>query len=187
MQQVLAWITGKQPATTRPVLLGWSNGAMLAQLVAQLHADQLSALILYGYPWDPDERVAADADTSAAPHQPNTARDAASDFQSPEVTSQKMVAAYIAAALKADPILAEWRSFDQFNALNPMRVRVPTLLLQGEHDPEPQDALKRLFARLGTTDKQWVTLIGGDHAALLEDTKPAFIDAVVAFIERRRK
>jgi pimeloyl-ACP methyl ester carboxylesterase len=189
VHQVLAWITTKQAATTRPVLLGWSNGSMVVQLVAQLHPEQLSALILYGYPWDPGAVIEADptADTGAAPRQHNTAAGAASDFVSPEVTSQRMIATYVAAALKADPILAEWRSYEQFNALNPARVKVPTLLLQGEHDPEPRDALKALFARLGTSDKAWVTLMGGDHAALLEDTRPAFVDAVAQFIERRRK
>ncbi len=188
VHQVLAWITTKQAATTRPVLLGWSNGAMVAQLAAQLHPEQFSALILYGYPWDPAAVIEADpaGDTGAAPRQHNTAEGAASDFVSPDVTSQRMIAAYVAAALKADPILAEWRSYEQFNALNPARVKVPTLLLQGEHDPEPRDALKTLFAHLGTSDKTWTTLMGGDHAALLEDTKPTFVDAVVRFIERRR-
>ena len=185
VHQVLTWIT-KQPAATRPVLLGWSNGALVAQLAAQLHPEQLSALILYGYPWDPDAHVAMDAtaDAGAAPQQRNTAADAASDFQSPKVTSPKMVAAYVAAALTADPILAEWQSYDQFNTLNPTRVKVPTLLLQGERDPEPRDALQRLFARLGTGDKEWITLMGGDHAALLEDTSPTFVDAIVGFIQR---
>jgi pimeloyl-ACP methyl ester carboxylesterase len=188
VHQVLAWIAANQAATSRPVLLGWSNGSMVVQLVAQLHAEQLSAVILYGYPWDPGAVIEADpgADTGAAPRQRNTATGAASDFVSPEVTSPRMIAAYVAAALKSDPILAEWRSYDQFNALNPARVKLPTLLLQGEHDPEPRDALKALFARLGTRDKEWVTLMGGDHAALLEDTKPTFVDAVVRFAERRR-
>ena len=185
VHQALAWIIAQQPAPARAVLLGWSNGAMLAQLVAQLHPGQLSALILYGYPWDPDESVPEDTDTTAAPHQPNSERDAAADFQSPGTTSRRMVAAYVAAAIRADPILAEWRSYDQFNALDPKRVRTPTLVLQGEHDPEPRDALRRLFSRLGTADKQRVTLMGGDHAALLEDTKPRFVDAIVAFLERR--
>ncbi len=83
VHQVLAWITTKQAATTRPVLLGWSNGSMVTQLVAQLHPEQLSALILYGYPWDPGAVIEADptADTGAAPRQHNTAEGAASGFR----------------------------------------------------------------------------------------------------------
>jgi pimeloyl-ACP methyl ester carboxylesterase len=61
------------------------------------------------------------------------------------------------------------------------------LLLHGERDPlTPLAAQARLFTGLGTADKQWVVLPHGDHAALLEDTAPAFIAAIVAFIERPR-
>ena len=184
----LRWITAKQPLGVRPVLLDWSVGAMVAQLTAQLHPEQLSALILYGYPWNPGDVVDPDVDsTSRSPRQRNTRDGAASDFISPAVTSPKMVAAYVNAALKADPILAEWRFHDQFNALSPGRVTMPTLLLQGERDPEPRAALQRLFTGLGTPDRRWVTLIGGDHAALLEDTRPAFVDAIVSFLERQKQ
>lgn len=187
VRQALTFIAAKHQGAPRPVLLGWSNGAMVAQLVAQLHPEQLSALVLYGYPWDPDDSVGEDPDGGAAPRQANSANDAAADFRSPAVTSRRMIAAYIAAAGRHDPIFAEWRFYDQFNALNPERVRIPTLLLQGERDPEPREALKRLFTRLGTTDKQWVTLKGGDHAALLEDTKPTFVDAIVGFIQKKER
>jgi len=98
-----------------------------------------------------------------------------------------MVNAYMSAAIKADPWLAEWRFFDQFNALDPARVTMPTLVLQGEHDLTPESALQDLFAGLGTTDRQRVTLMGGDHAALLEDTRPTFVDAIVSFLERKKR
>ncbi len=89
--------------------------------------------------------------------------------------------------MKTDPIFVEWRLADQFNALlDAARIKVPTLVLMGEHDPEPQPALKALFGGLSTSDKSWVTLMGGDHAALLEDTQPRFVDAVVKFVERKK-
>lgn len=185
VEQVLDWIAGEQHGV-RPALLGWSNGALIAQLVAQQRPKRIAALVLYGYPGDPDATITADpsADTGAAPMVRNTAADAAADFQSPAVTSRATVAAYVTAALAADPVRAEWRSTEQLNALDPSRVRVPTLLLQGEHDPEPPDALQRLFTRLGTVRKTWITLAGGDHAALLEDTTPAFLDALAGFLEK---
>ena len=184
----LAWIAAKQKLSTRPVLLGWSVGAMVAQLAAQQHPELISALVLYGYPFSPGDSLDADVDSTARPARARTTKEgAASDFVSPKVTSTRMVAAYVKAATKADPVLTDWRFFDQFNALDPARVTMPTLVLQGEHDPEPQWALQRLVAGLGTTQKSWVTLMGGDHAALLEDTKPAFVDAIVAFFERRSR
>ena len=46
------------------------------------------------------------------------------------------------------------------------------------------DAQARLFAHLATSDRQWVVIPGGDHAALLEDTAPRMIEAIRAFLER---
>ena len=184
----LAWIAAKEKLPARPVLLGWSIGSMVAQLAAQRRPELLSALVLYGYPFSPGDSIDADPDSTSRPaRQRNTKEGAASDFISPGVTSPRMVAAYVKAALKADPILTDWRFADQFNALDPARVTIPTLVLQGERDPEPQAALQRLFTGLGTAQKSWVTLQGGDHAALLEDTRPLFADAVVSFIGRLRK
>lgn len=183
----LAWIASQQPLGAKPTLLGWSNGSLVSQLAAQIAPSGISRLILYGYPGQPDDTIDADPDTSRgpAPRQRNTRENAASDFISPAVTSRAMVSAYVRAALKSDPIFAEWRFADQFNVLDPARLTMPVLLLQGEHDPEPLAALQQLFRRIGTTHKSWVTLLGGDHAALLEDTRPTFIDAVTGFLTQK--
>ncbi len=184
---VLTWIATREPHITPPALVGWSNGALISQLVAQAHADRISALVLYGYPMEPDTRF-TDLGAPRTPQRQRTTRDdAASDFMSPDVTSTKMLEAYVTAAVAADPIRSDWRLVAQFNALNPSRVKVPTLLLQGENDPSvTQEGLDTLFKKLGTKDKQFVILKGGDHAALLEDTKPGFVEAVVGFLERKR-
>jgi pimeloyl-ACP methyl ester carboxylesterase len=189
VRAALAWISAKDPSPQfKPVLVGWSVGSMVAQLTAQRHPEQIDAVVLYGYPFVPGDTLEADADSTAKPSRlRNNKEGAASDFISPAVTSRRMIAAYVQTALKTDPILVDWRHFDQFNALDPARVRVPTLLLQGERDPEPQTALQSLFGALGHRMKSWVTLRGGDHAALLEDTTPNFIDAIVGFIERKGK
>ena len=109
-----------------------------------------------------------------------------SDFISPRVTPKKVIDTYVAAALAADPVRVDWRNQQaEFQALDPSKVRVPTLLLHGERDPfAPEDAQARLFTGLGTHDKQWVVLSGGDHAALIEDTHAAFVAAIVAFVSR---
>ncbi len=187
VRAALVWIAAKQKLSTGPVLLGWSVGSMVAQLAAQQRPDLISALVLYGYPLSPGDSLDADVDSTMRPARARTTKEgAASDFISPKVTSPRMVAAYVKAATKSDPILTDWRFFDQFNALDPARVTMPTLVLQGEHDPEPQWALQRLVTGLGSKEKSWVTLLGGDHAALLEDTKPSFVDAIITFLERHR-
>jgi len=182
--QALEWLA-KQKKIQRPVLLGWSYGSLVSQLAAQRRPELISALILYGYPRDPAKLVFP-ADPPEPLRAANTREAAASDFISPQVAPKKMVDAYVAAALAADPVRVDWRNQQtEFQALDPSRVTVPTLLIQGERDPAaPADAQARLFVGLGTPDKQWVVLSGGDHAALVEDTHPAFIAAIVAFVSR---
>ena len=101
--------------------------------------------------------------------------------------SQAAIAAYVAAALAADPIRTDWKDLHEWNELDAALVTVPTLLLQGVHDPiAPTNRQATLFANLGTEDRAWVVVPGGDHAAFLEAPRAYFIDAVVNFIEGAR-
>jgi pimeloyl-ACP methyl ester carboxylesterase len=182
--QAIEWLA-KQKKIERPVLLGWSYGSLVAQLTAQRRPELLSALILFGYPRDPAKLVFP-AESPEPARAANTREAAASDFISPQVTPKKVVDAYVVAALAADPVRVDWRNQQvEFQALDPAKVTVPTLLIQGERDPlAPADAQARLFVGLATPDKQWVVLAGGDHAALIEDTHAAFIAAIVSFVSR---
>lgn len=171
----------------RPVLFGWSRGSMVAQLAAQRTPELMSAVILFGYPGDPDRKVPDQADPESPARAPTTAEAAAEDFIAPGAISQRAIDAYVQAALAADPVRSDWRRDTEWNALAPEAVHVPTLLIQAELDPLAKtDAQARLFARLGTADRQWVVIPGGDHAALLEDTAPRMIAAIRAFLERSR-
>jgi pimeloyl-ACP methyl ester carboxylesterase len=168
-------------------LLGWSYGSMVAQLTTQREPTLVHDLILFGYPRDPAVRVPALPAPAAPPKEANTRENAASDFISPKVTPQSLIDAYVVAALEADPVRVDWKDLDQWNELDATKIAVPTLLMHGERDPLAKiDAQARQFTTLGTPDKRWVVLAGGDHAALVEDTLPAFVDAVVTFIERPR-
>jgi len=169
----------------RPVLFGWSRGSMVAQLAAQRTPELMSAVILFGYPADPDRKMPEQPDPESPARAPTTAKAAAEDFIAPGAISQRAIDAYVQAALAADPVRSDWRHDTEWNALAPEAVHVPTLLIQAELDPLAKtDAQARLFARLGTADRQWVVIPGGDHAALLEDTAPRMIIAIRAFIER---
>ena len=180
----LEWLA-KEKKIERPVLLGWSFGSIVSQLAAQRRPDLISALILYGYPRDPASPTAGLTDPAQPAREVNTPERASSDFISPEVTPKRVIDAYVAAALAADPVRVDWHDQAQFAELDPAKVVTPTLVLQGERDPfAPADAQARLFTHLGTPDRQWVVLPGADHAALVEDVHPAFIAAVVAFVTR---
>ena len=115
----------------------------------------------------------------------NTPAAATSDFISPAVTPRAMVDAFVAQAMKADPILADLKNDVEFNALEPSRVNVPTLVLFGARDPGvPMADAGKFFAALATGDKQMIVLPGSDHAAQIEDTHDAWIAAVVSFLTR---
>lgn len=169
----------------RPVLFGWSLGSMVSQLVSQRHPELVSGLVLFGYPKDPDSTIEDAAEVTTPARRPTTAKDAAEDFIAPGVISKRAVEAYVKAAVAADPVRTDWRRGVEWNALAPEAVHVPVLLIQAELDPLAKtDAHARLFARLGTSDRQWVVIPKGDHAALLEDTAPRLIAAMRAFIDR---
>ncbi len=183
--EVLRWIARQHPRLGKPTLLGWSNGSLISELVAQRSPEALSDLILYGYPRDPAAPQTLQPTPSTPPREVNTYERAISDFISPDVTSKSLIEAYASAALKADPVRADWQQLDEYQALDPARINTPTLVIHGEHDPlTPIAAQSRLFIGLGTADKQWIILAGGDHAAMLEDTHAAFITAIVGFVER---
>jgi pimeloyl-ACP methyl ester carboxylesterase len=181
----LAWIARREG---RPAaLLGYSMGSTVAQLTAQRQPELMSALILFGYPRDPANPPRLEPPAATPPREVNTRERAQSDFISPAVTPPAVIEAYVAAALASDPIRVDWRNQEQFAELDPAKVQVPTLVLHGERDPlAPLVAQARLFTHLGNPDRRWIILPGGDHAALVEDTQPAFVAAIVAFLERPR-
>lgn len=182
---VLSWI--RQREQEPPILLGWSMGSLVSQLTVQQQPELISNLILFGYPRDPAVGTAVDESPLTPPREQNTRERAVSDFISPAVTPKSLIEAYVKAVLAADPVRVDWRDLHEFNVLDPAKVTVPTLLMHGERDPlTPAAAQARQFTQLGTADKQWFVLAGGDHAALIEDTLPAFVAAVVAFAERPR-
>ncbi len=184
--EVLGWV-GERTGTV-PALFGWSNGSMVAQLTAQRSAHLVSVLILFGYPVRPEvDWSQLDPESETPPRLPTTAEAAASDFIVPGSISDAAVREYVRHALEADPVRADWRELSTWAELDASSVLVPTLLIQGERDPlalsENQAAL---FWKLGTADRVWVTLPGGDHAAHLETPRPRFIHAITTFLTRPR-
>ena len=123
--------------------------------------------------------------SNAPPRRPNTAKNAASDFITAGTISQAAIDAYVEAALSADEIRVDWKALAEFDALDPKRVTVPTLLIQAQGDPHAATpAQAALFAGLGTSDRTWITLPNCDHAALLETARPRFLRAIVDFVDR---
>jgi pimeloyl-ACP methyl ester carboxylesterase len=115
----------------------------------------------------------------------NTQAAAASDFISPKVTPKEVIAAFVEQAMNADPVLADLKGDDEFNAFKPAQLVTPVLIMFGSDDPgvAAEDAGK-MFAAVKSDDKQLVVLPGADHAAHLEDTHDAWVAAIINFINR---
>lgn len=167
-----------------PAVLGWSFGALVAQLCVQRSPESASALILYGYPRDPDERSKDSEPSGEPPREANTEAGARSDFITDGTISEQAIAAYVKASLAADPIRVDWAAGQQFNALDPTQVKIPTLVIHGVGDPIARQLWQaKLFTRLQVPDRQWVILANADHAAHLE--QPAdFLRALLSFLDR---
>ncbi len=184
---VLEWLNAETSTQTRPVLFGWSLGSMVAQLAVQRRPDLVSSVVLYGYPFSPGTTIAAVADPEQPARTPNTREAAARDFRVEGAISRAAIEAYVTASLTADPVRVDWSRGHEWMELSPARVTVPTLVLHGEFDPlAPIEAQAALFMQLGTSDKEWVVVPGGDHAAFLESPRPYFLAALVGFLSRPR-
>ena len=181
---VLQWIADHRSWDRKPHLFGWSMGSTISQLSVQRHPGLVSSLTLFGYWRDDDAVIPADAPGIEPERLTNTAEAAASDFITPGSISQRAIDAYVAAALAADPVKADIRAMDQYNELDASTISVPTLVIVGEHDPiAPPEYQAKLYSRIGTGHKQYVSVPGGDHAAFLEKPRAYFIRELVAFLE----
>ena len=158
---VAAWVAAQHPSLPKPALVGWSRGGAIAAMAAQFSPARVSALVLFGFVFDPDLEFL----DSVSPEKPqlskNTEESAASDFVSPKVTPPAVIQAFIEQAMKADPVLMDLKNDAEFNALKPAKLTTPTLILFGERDGGvlPDDAGK-FFARIASSDKQMVVAAG---------------------------
>jgi pimeloyl-ACP methyl ester carboxylesterase len=183
---VLAWVRAREGGERRaaPTLLGYSQGARVALLVAQRHPGQLSGVVLYGFPQDLSRPFVAPPDAANPARRRTTAEAAGEDFITPDSTPAGVRDAYVRDAIARDSVRVDWRQEGQFAALDPAAVKTPVLVINGERDPYASAAsLPSFFGRLSGVDHWWVVLAHADHAAHLE-RQPAFVNAVVAFMER---
>jgi len=180
---VASWIGKKENWSMKPHLFGWSMGSTISQLAVQRHPGTVASLTLFGYWRDVDVVLPPEPADFPLKKEKNTAKNAASDFITPDSISQKAIDAYVAAALKADPIRVDVRSRIDYNALDESKITIPTLVIAGEFDPlAPEKSQLKLLAAIATGHKQFVSVPGGDHAAFLEAPREYFIRELVSFL-----
>jgi len=184
---VLGWMQDRMPAAQKlPVyLFGLSRGAMIAAMTAQAWPERLAGVVLLGFGFDPDVQSPPTPPSARPERLANTADAASSDFITRDAYTQATVGAFVKAALRADPVLVDWKNDNEFNAFRPAQLQVPALLVHGAHDPQAPLAIEtKLFTRFGTPDKWWVILPGADHAAHLEKSSVELVRAIASFARR---
>ena len=81
------------------------------------------------------------------PRKPNTVEWSSDGFITNSIP-QEVSDRYVSDCLKIDPILADWNSIAEWNQLDPLLITVPTLLINGEHDPyAPADKCASFLVR----------------------------------------
>ncbi|AXT20963.1 alpha/beta fold hydrolase [Flavobacteriaceae bacterium AU392] len=181
---VLKWVS-EQNDNQKIHLFGWSMGSTVSLLASQQESSHIASLNLFGFWMDLDANIPEDPIDKSLDKTINTVAAAASDFIVPGTISQNAIDTYVKAALKADPIRVDWRNMNDFKQIDPLKIEIPVLIIQGELDPiAPTERQTKLFTRLKTADKTWTVISGGDHAAFMETPRPQFIKAFSAFIER---
>jgi pimeloyl-ACP methyl ester carboxylesterase len=197
-ETVLHWIAKRHgidqnPGTDKPALLGWSQGALVAQLAAQVAQPALSKLVLYGSIYDRMVRYPREPlYTLNKPNRtiiPNTFETAVEDFTIEGTVPLRVATAFADAALTSDPIKAVWRKQFQFNNIDPARIRCPTLVVAGDQDPyAPLHVQQELFCNLGRGfDRTWSILSESDHAAHLLEGRHRLISLVSSFVNNGKR
>ena len=185
---------------TKPALLGWSQGALVAQLYAQTYASSISDLVLFGsiydprviYPrkplYDPSGKQINSSPNNKppAPEILNTDVAALEDFTLPGTICDEAALAFSSLALTVDSIKVAWDDLHEFNVANPALIHVPTMVICGSQDPYVSwEAQRELYERLGSEDKVWCVLPGCDHAAHILKARKMFLRSVVGFLLRK--
>ena len=185
VEMVLDSMAGRaRRGATPPVVIGYSFGTLYGALVATRHPEKMRAFVMYGFAVDVTKPIPLDTATRTPRRERTTAANAAEDFLSPESTPAGVKEAYMREAPERDSVRADWRHYEQFNAVDPPKMRVPVLIVGGERDPIMNGSHPAtFFERLREVDRAWIIVPGTDHVLHLEK-QAMFVAAVRGFVER---
>ena len=189
---LLEWIIKRHPKSKKPTLFGYSYGSLVSHFVAQENPELVSQLVLYGHPIEHTyesryiQIKGNEVKTEKVPvRRPNSVEWSSSDFIKDSV-EKEVVDAYVSSTLELDPILADWNKLSQWTQIKPEKITVPTLVINGAHDPvSPADKLAVFFSEISNSDRAWVIIPNSGHAAHLENSSGQMINSIVNFIRRK--
>jgi len=187
--RLLEWIAARHPKKNKPTLFGYSLGSLVSRLVVQQKPNLVSGLVLFGHPIKYLDKI----DVSAIKKEklainplrkPNTVEWSSDGFIANSIP-QEVIDRYVSACLKIDPILADWNNIAEWNQLDPQAITIPTLLINGEHDPyAPAGKSASFFSKIRNPDKTWVVISKSGHNAHIEDFAARLVNGVVNFVRR---
>mmetsp|Transcript_34615 Transcript_34615/g.54036 ORF Transcript_34615/g.54036 Transcript_34615/m.54036 type:complete len:230 (+) Transcript_34615:3-692(+) len=171
-----------------PSLIGWSQGALIAQLVAQRHPDTISSLVLYASIYDPDAdnpKTPDDVFAAPPPVVSNNMESAMEDWTVPGLIDDEAAQAFRDEALVWDSLKASWSKLDQFNACDPAKVTTRTLVIHGEKDMYTDMGKQMaLFMGISNPDKSWRVVPGCDHPVhLYPKHRQVWLRDILSFLE----
>jgi pimeloyl-ACP methyl ester carboxylesterase len=156
---------------------GISSGALRAALFAQAHPERVSRLALDAFVWTGEgaptleQRRKKLPEFMASKRRPIDRAFVRSIFQRdhPDCADAATVDAFADAILALDDSMPNGTYIDMCSKLpvvDPLKIRVPTLLLRGQFDGiAGMDDLLKFFAALPSPDKQFTVMNGISHAS----------------------
>mmetsp|Transcript_1260 Transcript_1260/g.3349 ORF Transcript_1260/g.3349 Transcript_1260/m.3349 type:complete len:171 (+) Transcript_1260:498-1010(+) len=116
----------KSQNVRRPMLIGWSQGALIAQLIAQFRSEIISSVVLYGSIYNPDTEFEQGnkKGKEAPPVVMNTWEGAMEDWTLPGAIDEEAASAFGATAMRTDARKVSWTGLDFFHKVAP-RPRAP--------------------------------------------------------------
>ena len=182
---ILQWLYERTGG--RPALFGWSYGSMVAQLRPNGQESSYPPSSSSDTPWTRHRvlrrRTSASKSHLGRPPPPRPPR-ATSSFQDPSASGPRGIRAPCPGGRPGPDVLA---GSGRMEGTGPRQDSGPDSAPPGGEDPLARTSRQAaFFSRLGTPDRSWVTIPGGDHAAHLETPRPRFIQALVSFLRRPR-
>lgn len=184
----------KAEGIEQPPLIGWSQGALIAQMVAQKYPDSISHVVLYASIYDPDlihPAPAAGAPgllSEEPPHVDNTWEGVMEDWTVPGLIDDEAAEAFGHTGLHWDARKVSWNALDELNVLDPTKVTIPTLVIHGAKDVyTSMDKQAALFKGIANDNKEWRVIPEADHPVhLYPKQRQQWLDTCLSFIESRK-
>jgi pimeloyl-ACP methyl ester carboxylesterase len=186
----------QQDAIEQVLLYGISSGALKAALFTQWYPERVSRLALDAFVWTGEGSPTLVERRKMLPNLVGVNRrpfnreviQSVFDRDHPGTAEQKMIDAFATASLELDDSVPTGTYVDMCTKLpmvDPLKVKVPTIMMRGEYDGIAGiDDLIEFFRRLPNTDKHFAVMPGVAHASFQQTNYLLVYDVLLAFFSQ---